>query len=611
MCSICGIADFTDSRNIDEKIAESMGKTLTHRGPDQNGLYLSENIVFQHNRLAILDIENGIQPMTRVYEGKSYTIIYNGEIYNTQQLEAELAAMGIHPQTRCDTEIVLYSYIAFGESCPEKLNGIFAFAVYDESENKLFLARDRFGIKPLYYAQKGSSLLFASEIKALLRHPLISPVIDNIGLWQLLFLSPVSLNGSGVFRDIFEVKPAHCGIFKDGALKLWPYWRLKALPFDGGRADAVETTKTLLCDAIKGQLVSDVPLCTLLSGGLDSSVITSVAARAYNDADMTLETYSFEYEGNKEHFKSTLFQPQSDDFYASYLSDQLGTKHHILRAPTIEIAKLLTKATEARDLPGQADIDSSLLYFCSLIEKGHTVALSGECADEIFGGYPWFYRDEMLSKPFFPWIHDPFKRVSLFNPEIAKPDEGFAYLSDIYRKDMDSCPSLECDSPDMLRSRKATWLSVNYFMTSLLERKDRMSMASGVEVRVPFADHRILEYVYNVPWDIKFENQTEKALLRAAMSDYLPDVILHRKKSPYPKTHNPEYEHLVTGMLGARLSDKNSPLAAIINKKVLDEFLVSGNEETWFGQLMSKPQLIAWLIQLDFWLTEYKVELKI
>lgn len=609
MCSICGIADLLDSSRVDGEIVEKMGQTMRHRGIDDDGLYSSENVALQHNRLAVIDIENGRQPMSIRYNGNDYTIVYNGEIYNCNELREELKTHGIMPKTHCDTELVLYSYIIFGDDCPNLLNGIFAFAVYDKAQNRLFLARDRFGIKPLYFAMPHGTLLFASEIKAILAHPDIEPIIDMSGLWQLMFLSPVTLGGSGIFRDISELKPAHRAVFDKDGLHISQYWRLTACDLsDITPKEAAVKTASLIHDAVNRQLISDVPLCTFLSGGLDSSVITALAAENYEAHGKTLSTYSFEYEGNRESFHQTLFQPQGDDEFAAYLADWLGTDHTVLTAPTKDVAGYLTKAVDFRDFPGQADIDSSLLYFCELVKRRHTVALSGECSDEIFGGYPWFYRPEMLYKDFFPWIHKPMFRINMFKDRIVKPNDGYEYISKVYRESLDDCPVLDSDSESMITSRKATWLSVNYFMTSLLERKDRMSMASSLEVRVPFADHRILEFVFNVPWEIKFENGVEKALLRNAMSDYLPDKILWRKKSPYPKTHNPKYLELVEQMLDMRLK-KDGFLSNCLNLEHYNN-MINGGNETWFGQLMSKPQLIAWLIQLDYFFEKYDVKIE-
>lgn len=604
MCSICGMID--NNSRPDAKLLTLMGATMKNRGPDATEQYSDDFACIHHNRLAVMDIENGRQPMFKEFAGKKYVIVYNGEVYNCPELRSDLEKRGATFKTNCDTEVVLWSYIIYGEDCPKMLNGIFAFAVYDIKDKKVFFARDRLGVKPFFYSYLGEEFIFASEIKALLKHPKINSSVDKTGLWQLIFLTPVTLSGRSVFKDIKELKPAECGTFSSDGLKIKTYWKLEAKAFSDSADEAAEKTAYLLSDAVKRQTVSDVPLCTFLSGGLDSSVLTALAAEIYRKNGEVLSTYSFEYEGNKKNFKKSLFQPQGDDDFAIYLSEWLGTDHAVLTAENKTVAEALIMATEARDFPGQADIDSSLLYFCSEVKRRHTVALSGECSDEIFGGYPWFYRPEMLYRDFFPWIHAPLERARLFNESFSSAYEGYEYLSNEYKKIISDCPILPSDSESMKTSRIATCLSVGYFMSSLLERKDRMSMYSGLEVRVPFADHRILEYVYNVPWEIKFENGVEKALLRKAMKDWLPDKILYRKKSPYPKTHNPLYRELVTNMLKQRLSKKGI-LSEVLEKDLLKDMLL-GEDVTWFGQLMSTPQLIAWLVQFDYWVEKYNID---
>ncbi len=604
MCSICGMIDYF--KKPSEEIVRKMGLTMKSRGPDATEDFCDDTVAFHHNRLSVMDPKNGRQPMTAFFEGREYVIVYNGEIYNSPELRKELEPYGAVFKTNCDTETVLWSYMIFGNEAPKKLNGIFAFAVYDVHDRKVFFARDRLGVKPFFYTEADGTFMFASEIKALLQNPSVSRKVDMRGLWQLIFLSPVTLSGSGVFRDIKELKPAECAELSQNGLKVWKYWELEAKPWSGDAKLAAGEVGELITDAVKRQTVSDVPLCTFLSGGLDSSVLTALAAEIYRKKGKTLATYSFEYEGNRENFKQSLFQPQGDDEFAKYLAKWLMTDHTVLVAPNSEVADRLLPATDARDFPGQADIDSSLLLFCKMVKENHTVAISGECSDEIFGGYPWFYRPEMLYRDFFPWIHDPMGRAGIFREDFAKPQEGYKYLSGEYHKIINDCPSLPWDSDSMRTSRIATCLSVGYFMTSLLERKDRMSMYSGLEVRVPFADHRILEYVYNVPWEIKFQNGVEKALLRNSMTKYLPDKILWRKKSPYPKTHSPQYREKVTAMLRDRL-DKKGILAEVIDRSVLESVL-SGEDKTWFGQLMSTPQLIAWLIQFDYWVEKFNVE---
>jgi len=603
MCSVCGIF----GNEINDQVIHFMNDCMRHRGPDDSHIFDDRCIFLGHNRLAVIDPQNGVQPMTIEHQGIRYTIIYNGEIYNQHELNEELRQYHVNPKTRSDTETVLWSYIIWGKDCPNKLNGIFAFAVYDHSKRSLFLCRDRLGVKPLYYTTCHDVFIFASEIKSLLAFPGVEARIDREGLWELLFLTPVTFLESGTLKGIHKLLPGEFAVVDESGVKCQTYWRLKAKPFCDSKKQAVETVRDLVIDAVKRQMVSDVPLCTLLSGGLDSSVITAVASNECRRNGNRLSTYSFEYQGNREHFKKTLFQPESDDYFASWLADVLGTKHTVLSASSEQVFDSLTSAVDARDIPGQADIDSSLLYFCSLIKRDHTVALSGECSDEIFGGYPWFYRKEMLERSFFPWIHDPMVRVSLFDSSLVCPTMGYDWISEKYRSFLNSVDRHDEDSDQMYRSRVATQLSVYFFMQSLLERKDRMSMYSAVEVRVPFADHRILEYVYNVPWEWKFENGVEKSLLRNAMVGWLPDRVLFRKKSPYPKTHDPMYEELTRNKLMSILEDKNSPLREMVQISQIHS-LIDQESQTWFGQLMSKPQLYAWLIQLDYWLRKYHVQ---
>ncbi len=607
MCSIAGIyrTGATDVATDDVELLHEMNRIQKHRGPDDSAIYAFSRGGLAHNRLAVVDLAGGAQPMPITYEGHHYVIAYNGEIYNAKELRLELEARGATFRTNSDTEVVAFAYAVWGMDCPNHLNGIFAFAVYNEENETLFLARDRFGIKPLFFTERDGEFRFASEVKALLVGQ--KARLDREGLWQLFFLSPASLNGSGVLKGIFELKPAECAMLSKEGFHRQHYWQLRAEPCTMTRDEIIDHTRALMVDTVERQLVSDVPLACFLSGGLDSSAITAIASRAYQREGQTLSTYSFTYE-DMDSFHATLFQPNRDDDYATWLANELSCAHTVLTAPTERVAGLLGAAALARDMPGQADIDSSLYYFCSRVKERHTVALSGECADEIFGGYPWFYRPEMLNRDFFPWIHNPCARIRLLRPEVAHEADGLAFMKDAYRASLQAVPCLDSDNDAMRLSRRATCLSVNYFMTNLLERKDRMSMAHGLEVRVPFSDHRILEFVYNVPWEIKFENGVEKALLRHAMAGYLPKKILWRKKSPYPKTHSHAYERCVRAMLAERMESEDSILHRVLNRAALTA-LCEQESATWYGQLMSTPQLLAWLLQFDVFCEAYQVEL--
>lgn len=606
MCSIAAIYRPTPE---DYLYLDAMNQSLAHRGPDDHGEYRDETVCLLHNRLAVMDPLRGHQPMSIVYEGRQYTIIYNGEIYNTDELRADLSAKGAEFTTNCDTEVLLWSYIFYGSNCPKHLNGIFAFIIYSHAGKTLFAARDRLGVKPLFYTRLGDQWLFASEPKALLAHPKVRPVVTRQGLWELLFLSPVTLEESAVFRDIYQLRAGErLFLSPDGYTRDF-YWQLEAKTCTDSLEEAVQHTRELLDSAVERQIRSDVPLCAFLSGGLDSSVLTAIAAEKLRARGERLATYSFEYEGNREYFESSLFQPQGDDLFARRLAQDLGTDHTVLTAPTKTVADLLDAAAIARDLPGQADIDSSLLYYCGEVKRSHTVAISGECSDEIFGGYPWFYRPEMLYRDFFPWLHEPFARIRLFRADLLRPDQGYLHLSKQYKAFLDSCPTVEGESDSMRTSRLATCLSVHYFMQNLLARKDRMSMSAALEVRVPFADHRILEYLYNLPWEYKFRDGVEKSLLRDAAKGILPDYILHRKKSPYPKTHNPIYEQIVRERLAAKLRE-DSLFTALLDREAVQAFF-AGENTTWFGQLMARPQMIAWLLQFSAWLEQYPITISL
>ncbi|MBO5777981.1 MAG: asparagine synthase (glutamine-hydrolyzing) [Clostridia bacterium] len=614
MCSIAAIYRFDPENTAFDSTEElanltAMNQSLTHRGPDDSGIYQDPYVSLAHNRLSVMDPAHGHQPMEVVYRGRRFTIIYNGEIYNTDELKADLSGKGACIQTQCDTEVLLWSYVIYGTDCPCHLNGIFAFMIYDHSARTLFGARDRLGVKPFYYVEGRKRWLFASEPKALLKHPTVRPVITREGLWELLFLSPVTTEESAIFRDIRQLRAGERILLTQNGVHRDFYWKLSANLCQDSREEAIEHTKWLITDAVRRQIRSDVPLCTFLSGGLDSSVLSAISAKLLAEEGKKLSTYSFEYEGNQENFQSSLFQPQGDDLYARRLAKDLGTDHTVLTIPTTQVAGCLDDASIFRDMPGQADIDSSLLWFCKQVKEHHTVAISGECSDEIFGGYPWFYRPEMLHRDFFPWIHDPFARAGLFRADILRPTEGYAHLASHYRTFLRCCPVLEGESEEDRRARIATCLSVRYFMQNLLNRKDRMSMASALEVRVPFADHRIIEYVYNLPWEYKFHNLVEKSLLREASVDYLPDYILHRKKSPYPKTHNPVYESIVRQKLAEKLKD-DTIFTALLDREAINAFM-EGENTTWFGQLMAKPQLIAWLLQLSAWLEHYSVDIRL
>lgn len=617
MCGFAGFSvmddDLLHEQYLWRRLALDMAQSVAHRGPDDQGVHVSPHAALAHVRLAVMDPENGAQPMSAIQDGHTYTIAYNGELYNAPELRETLRSLGYTFETTCDTEVLLKAYIHYGEQVAEQLNGIYAFAVDDEARGIVYLCRDRFGVKPLFYTQVENRLVFGSEIKALFRYPGITPMIGRQGLCEVLGLGPMRTAGCGVFENIYELLPGYCAIFDRNGLHTRAYYTLKSYEHTDSFEKTVETVRGLLEDIIARQTASDVPLCTFLSGGLDSSVVTALAAREMRKKGMELATYSFDFEGNRQFFTPSAFQPDQDQPWAEKVSRILGTHHTTLVCDNLSLADSLSPALHAKDLPGMADVDGSLVYFCGLVKKNHTVAVCGECADEIFGGYPWFHKKEMLEAHTFPWSPDLSVRTRLLTPELREALQIESYVQERYEELLEQVPRLEGESPKEARRREIGYMNIYRFMSTLLDRKDRCSMAHGLEVRVPFADHRLLEYVFNTPWEYKARNGVPKALLREAARGLLPDDVLDRRKSPYPKTHNPGYEAILKQRLRTVLQQSDSPLHGLIADDVIRGLLSESFDygKPWFGQLMAGPQLLAYLLQIDEWIRTTPVEIRL
>ena len=606
MCGIAGWIDFKKDLYDADAIMKNMSDTMSMRGPDAAGVYKSENAYLVHRRLAVVDIENGKQPMKR---GK-YVIVYNGELYNTEEIRKDLIKLGYEFTGHSDTEVLLTAFIEWGECCLERLNGIYAFAVWNEETKTLFLARDRMGVKPLFYYRYKDGIIFGSEIRTLLKHPYISPKVTKEGLSSVMLLGPAKPQGSGVFKGIDEIRQAGAyRLSKDEEFQ-YEYWHINAKEHTESFEETAIHTRFLITDSIKKQLVSDVPLCTFLSGGLDSSIISAVASKNLEH----LDTYEIDYKFNDINFKASAFQPNADSQYAKLMSEFLGSAHHKVEIDTPALCDALFDATINRSLPGMADVDSSLMLFCREIKKNFTVGLSGECADEIFGGYPWYYNKEILFNDCFPWSNSTDLRAGLMKKGIFRGTEHIEYVYEHYKDTISEADGLDSDTATERRMREMFMLNIRWFMQTLLDRKDRMSMSCGLEVRVPFCDHRITEYAYNIPWEMKSYNGREKGLLRYAMKDILPEEILWRKKSPYPKTHNPNYLKKVKNMLLSIINSPDCRILEFLDRNKLEELIETDAKsfnKPWYGQLMTDAQVFAYLIQLEYWLKEFNIELEI
>ena len=603
MCAIAGYMSMQDT----DAIRIKMLSTMTRRGPDATGFFRIADGVLLHARLAVIDPDGGRQPMTLTCADEQYTIVYNGELYNVPELRMELEKLGHIFEGHSDTEVLLHSYAQWGAECLEKLNGIYAFAVWEKNRKRLFLARDRMGVKPLFFSQVREGLIFASEMKTILAHPNVEPELDEEGAAQILLLGPGRVPGSGVLRGIRELEPGECAFFEDGKLHVWKYWKLTDREHTENFEDTAAHVRELVLDAILRQTVSDVPIGTFLSGGLDSSLITAICAKKLGGKQ--LPTFSVDYVDSDKYFVPNKFQPNSDGAYIRMMQKAFHTNHHWCILSPDDLVAELENATFARDLPGMADVDFSLLAFCRQIKPHVTVALSGECADEIFGGYPWYRDPEVRNQDGFPWAQNSTYRSGLIIPSLREKLNPEAYVQAHYEKTCRESDILPGTNLTEVRMKQMVNLNLRWFMQTLLDRKDRMSMYSGLEVRVPFCDYRIAEYLYGVPWAFKDYKGKEKGLLRTAMEGILPEEVLWRKKSPYPKTMDPKYLALVSDRLEGLLASKNAPLFKMVSQYAVRRVFDEEPAWPWYGQLMRRPQTIAYLLQINTWLEQYKINL--
>lgn len=605
MCAISGMVGLDHNSNLTSQMLETMHR----RGPDDRGSFIDGECCLLHSRLTVIDPEGGLQPMKLEFANEHYTIVYNGELYNTNEIRQSLEQLNHRFCGHSDTEVVLHAFAQWGSECLQLFNGIFAFAVWESKKQRLFLARDRMGVKPLFYTLHRNGILFASEIKTILCYPTMEACIDEQGVGQLLLLGPGRISGSGIFRGITELKPGQYAVFLKGQLQIQTYWKLLDREHRENFEETAEHIRYLVTDAIRRQMVSDVPIGTFLSGGLDSSIISAVCAEAMKQQGKKLDTFSVDYENSTQYFTPGKFQPDSDNAYIEIMCQALQSQQHWTVLTPQELWESLEDSTMARDLPGMGDVDFSMLAFCKQIRNHVKVALSGECADEIFGGYPWYRDPDIRARHGFPWAQNIDYRASFLQDEYTQRLDPKEFVMELYRDTLQQTDCLPDRSEEERRMKQMICLNHHWFMQTLLDRKDRMSMYSGLEVRVPFCDYRIAEYMYSVPWEYKDHQGREKGLLRYAMRGMLPDAVLYRKKSPYPKTFDPRYDQIVTQHLRQILGDPSQPIFQIVKPHALRNLADNEHPNPWYGQLMKRPQTIAYMLQLNDWLQRYRIRL--
>ncbi|PKW19622.1 asparagine synthase (glutamine-hydrolyzing) [Saccharopolyspora spinosa] len=574
MCGISGWIDFQRDLTREQPAIDAMCATMTCRGPDAGGTWVRPHAALGHRRLAIIDLPGGAQPMAAATSDGEVAIVYSGEAYNFTELRDELRRRGHRFDTDSDTEVVLHGYLEWGPQVAEHLNGMFAFAVWDTRTEQLLLIRDRMGIKPLYYYPTEQGVLFGSEPKAILANPLAEKIVDADGLRELFVM--VKTPRQAVWSGMHEVEPGTIVTVDRKGLREHTYWRLQAAAHTDDQQTSVSHVRELLDDIVRRQLISDVPRCVLLSGGLDSSTITALAGLQLAQSGEQVRSFAVDFVGQTEHFVPDEMRATPDTPYVHDVAEHVGSRHQdIVLDPDALADPAVRRATvQARDLPlGLGDLDQSLYLLFKAIRGHSTVALSGESADEVFGGYKWFHDPQVQQAENFPWFAVrslPVRQTNTLSPDLAAAMDLESYVADAYREAVSSVPVLDGESDLDRRMRQICYLHLSRFVRVLLDRKDRMSMAVGLEVRVPFCDHRLVEYVFNTPWSLKTFDGREKSLLRHATADTLPKSVVERVKSPYPSTQDPKYAAVLQRQV-ADLVAAGDPALSLLDEKWLRE----------------------------------------
>lgn len=523
------------------------------------------------------------------YFDKSIDIMFYGRLKRNKQL---LNNLSIDLYTLNDEELVAALYCLYQEKCLDYIEGSFIFVIVDN--NNIFAARDHLGLMPLYYYKDNDLLIISSKIKCILDY-LGKCIVDKNGIKELLGVGPSMSPGKTIYKDIYSLKPAHYIKYNNADFNISSYWTLSKKEIYDNYDDIIRHIKDLVIDNTMHQY--DNNCVCLLSGGLDSSIIASILSNYTK-----ISTYSLEYENQYKDFISNEYQTTQDPYYINLMNNHINNNHTGIIVSQKELHDYLLDSLKARDMPGMSDIDSSLYALLNNINSH--IILSGECADEIFGGYPWFYREELYNQNYFPWMRDLDKRIEIINKDLESLNIK-DYIINLYKDSLANNESI---------IKRTILLNYEWFMQTLIKRGETISNILNKEIRMPFASKDIIEYLYNVPDNYFFINNEEKSLLRTAFETELPNEIVHRKKNPFPKTYSSKYTDIVISDLNKRLENKDSILYKLFDKDHLYKLIEtkgSSFDQPWYGQLMKGPQFIAYLIQIDMWAFEYNVTLEL
>ncbi|MEV5598400.1 asparagine synthase (glutamine-hydrolyzing) [Streptomyces sp. NPDC052496] len=637
MCGITGwISYWEDHENREaphpslKSLIKHMTAALSRRGPDASGTWCGPYAAIGHRRLAVLDLEGGTQPMVAPaatsplpplsggaappqHHPPEAVLTYSGEIYNHHTLRAELRSRGHRFATRSDTEVVLRAYLEWGDALTEHLEGMYAFAVWDARRERLLLVRDRLGVKPLFFAEVPGGLGFASEPKALFVHPACRPRVDARGMREAYGLVFGTGPGETLWSGVREVQPGGLAVFDRSGLSERVYWRLEARPHpDTGVAAMVDAVRSHVERAVRTQAEADVPLCTLLSGGLDSTVLTALLAdelRVRKGPAARIRSYAVDFTDQVERFTGDVLRTGPDTPYAAEAAAFIGTDHHLVVLDPRELLDPVhrTAVVAARDSPiGVGDMDTSLYLLFGETARHSTVALSGEAADEVFGGYPWFRSPAARDAGTFPWLLVTGDEAAMpLHPALAATLRIGEFRADTYRSALAAVPHLDGETPAQHRRRELQHLSLTRWLRQLLHRKDRLSMAQGLEVRVPYCDHRLVEYAFNVPAALQDFDGREKSLLRAAGARRAPRSVLHRPKNHYPATHHPAYNRGLQNLARDALAAGQGRVRDLVDEGVVKACLDTPLEHLRWSHRLRLERVV----DLSLWLEHHRPEL--
>lgn len=638
MCGIIGVYNLRKSKKLSAKIIRDMANSLKHRGPDDSGIYIDEDIALGHRRLSILDLsKRGHQPM--ISRNGNEIIVYNGEVYNYQSIRKELIKKGYKFASNTDTEVILYAYEEWGIRCIEKFNGMFAFALYDKKNSELFLVRDRLGIKPIYYTISNNKLIFSSEIKGILKYPPFKKEINLKAISSYLSYRYV-IGEETLFKNIFKLMPGYYLHVKNRVINKKQYWDIPIIKKKKDRGEEFYRNKIrdLIFKSVKRMMISDVPLGSYLSGGLDSSVLVAVMSQQKGSS---IQTFSIGFKDQRfNEFK-----------YSRLVSKRYKTKHKEILLPVKDYLRNMKLLIRYKDLPLGVPNEVPLFLMSKELKKYITVVLSGEGADEIFSGYGRIFRSphdyyilkiinklpdsiKKLFRPFtekygnttfkkeidhflYQYSYFPLDEKKLvFNSKMNNLIDNDSNLKKFFQSYFDKVKSLSY-------YEKIPYIFEKIHLVGLLSRVDTTTMATSVEARVPFIDHELVEFMFSVPtkYKIKWKSgfnrfkalflstdqisenlDITKYILRETFKEYLPREILFRKKQGFPVPLDDWFRSDFINYAKNQLLNKNAKIKLCIDQNKLKEWInhkLSDKDDKSFGQKL-------WmLINLEIWMKEY------